>query len=456
MTRNPEFQRQLWLNWSPSLLAWSLGLSALVLALPLVLAPASERASYLGVTATAGLWMASAVYGSVLAGRSLAEEAGQNTWDWQRLSALSPWQMAWGKLLGSAVPAWMYTLWFALAVLFVSATWAGQAALGLHSVALAVLWGLGLQAWAMNSVLIGWGQREIPANRRRAALLPLLFLFFIPGPYLGRIYGSLLNGSERAVLWWGLDIGSKGMAYLFGALLLALGLLTLWRQLCARLDVRTLPWAWPLGLAASGFFVAGTLDAGLPALWKATAWIALAATAYAALQHVHSDLRSWRQVQWSASRGRWREMLQALPLWPVSWLLALAASLLLPLQPNAHEAGHGAGMVALLACLQLLRDGLILTGFALLAGRLRSPLAAFCMAWVVINIVLPLLALGLAGPGGAAAVQPAMALMFGDSGIPAIRDATAWVSLGLQLLLAAGWAAWIFRDRVLGFAHENG
>jgi hypothetical protein len=162
-TRNPEFQRQLWLNWRPSLMVWSLCLSALILALPLALAAPDRRAASLGMTALAGLWVAAVGYGSVLAGRSLREEASQNTWDWQRLSALWPWQMGWGKLLGAAVPAWLYALWFALVMLFVSATWPqvariGGLRLGLHAVALAALWGLGVQAWAMNSVLVAWGQ----------------------------------------------------------------------------------------------------------------------------------------------------------------------------------------------------------------------------------------------------------------------------------------------------------
>ena len=121
--RNPEFQRQLWLNWRPSLLAWSLGLSLLILAMPLALSSPKDLPGSLSMTAIAGVWVAAIVYGSVLAGRSLAEEASQNTWDWQRLSALSPWQMAWGKLLGAALPAWLYVLWFAMATAVIATVW---------------------------------------------------------------------------------------------------------------------------------------------------------------------------------------------------------------------------------------------------------------------------------------------------------------------------------------------
>jgi len=461
MTRNPEFQRQLWLNWRPSLLAWSLSLSALVLAVSLALSAPDNRAQSLGMMAMAGLWVATLFYGSVLAGRSLREEARQNTWDWQRLSALSPWQMGWGKLLGAAVPAWLYALWFALAILLVSAAWPkfmGGWQESLHVVALAVLWGLGLQAWAMNSVLMAWGQQDRPATSRQTQLLSgLLFLLLAPAAL--RNYATVTRGSASAALWWHMNIGYLGAAYLYGALLLALGLLALWRLLCMRLDVRTLPWAWPLGLAVCGFFAAGMEvdgatfgDTGLEVFSRLTAWFAMLGTALVALLHMDGHLRGWRQAQWAASRGRWREALQALPLWPVSWLLALLAAVAAPLWAGKLNPDFS----QLLVCLYLLRDVLILTGFALLAGRLRSPMAAFCIAWAVINIALPLLAWGVAGLAGVGIAQPVMGLIFRQSGAMGLHGAAPWVSLGVQLLLAAAWAGWVFRDRVLGFAREGG
>ena len=294
---NPEFKRQLWLNWRPSLLAWSLGLSLLVLALPIALSSPNGLPGSLSATAIAGLWIATGIYGSVLAGRSLAEEASQNTWDWQRLSALSPWQMAWGKLIGAALPAWLYALWFAIAIAGIATIWVLEQLSVPHMIGLAVVWGLGLQTWAMNSVLMSWGQHDSPVNRRRAALLPLLLLFFIPGPFLGRVYDNIFNSNDEAVLWWGMDVGGLGIAYLAGALVLALGLLGLWRMLCARLDVRTLPWAWPLGIVVTGIFAGGTFNGGLNAFLGCTAWVALLGTVYVALQHMDQHLRAWRQVQ---------------------------------------------------------------------------------------------------------------------------------------------------------------
>lgn len=459
-TFNPEFKRQLWLNWRPSLLGWSLGLSLLVLALPLAISAPKDLPGALSSTAIAGLWIAAALYGSVLAGRSLAEEASQNTWDWQRLSALSPWQMAWGKLLGAVLPAWLYALWFSIAIAGIASVWALEHLSVMHMIGLAVVWGLGLQTWAMNSVLMSWGQQDMPVNRRRAALLPLLLLFFIPGPFLGRVYDNIFENNDQVVLWWGLDVGGLGIAYLAGALMLGLGLLGLWRMLCARLDVRTLPWAWPLGIVVSGIFAGGTFsDGGLPAFLGSTAWIALLGTAYVALQHMGQHLRAWRQVQWSISRGHWREALEALPLWPVSLLLGLVVSILVMLLPSSHEPEltSGLGNFSVLMYLQLLRDCLLLTGFALLVGKLKSPMVAFVIAWLIINLAAPLLAYGVGGSATALFIQPVMTLWVSQieaTGRPWI-GLVPWVSLGVQILAVLAWVVYIFQERVLGFARSN-
>ena len=459
--RNPEFQRQLWLNWRPSLLAWSVGLTLLVMALPLALSEPKNLPGMLSSTAMAGLWFASALYGSVLAGRSLAEEASQNTWDWQRLSALTPWQMAWGKLLGAVLPAWLYVLWFAVALAIVATFWVLEPLSVPHMLGLAVLWGLGLQTWAMNSVLMSWGQQDMPVNRRRAAVLPLLLLFFIPGPFLGKVYDSIFENESEPVLWWGMDVGGLGLAYLAGGLVLALGLLGLWRMLCTRLDVRTLPWAWPLGIVVSGIFAGGTFNGGLPAFLGSTAWIALLGTVYVALQHMDQHLRAWRQVQWSVSQCHWREALEALPLWPVSLLLGLVVSILVIFMPDAYEVEMmGAlGSFSVLMYLQLLRDCLLLTGFALLAGKLKSPMVAFVIAWLILNVAAPLLAYGVAGVNGATLVQPVMSGWVNS--IDASGESSTWngvlpwVSLGIQILVVLGWVIHVFKDRVLGFARDN-
>lgn len=462
MTHNPEFQRQLWLNWRPAQLGWSLLLTALLLATPLALVDPKDRGHVLLVSALLGLWIAACGLGSVLAGRSLNEEARQHTWDWQRLSALTPWQMAWGKLLGAPLTAWLYVLWCTLALLIALAGEPARLLWGMHAVLQAVLCGLALQAWSMHSVLMGWGPQERPAHRIRTLLLPVLLLLVLPGPLLSRLTRQMFQEDTDTLLWWSLSLGSRGMVYLFGAVLLGLGLLALWRQLCTRLDVRTLPWAWPLGLCVAGLALGGLDMSGLQPYGAGrpgatsflawTTWLALAGTVYVCLNGMDEGLRSWRQVQWCLRQRRWRAALEALPLWPVSWLLALVAGGLWLLWPQSQaQALPGSAQLALLATAQLLRDAAVATGFALLAGRIKSPLAAFAITWLLINAVLPLLVLGVAGAEAARLAQPLVAALTQ----PMDTTQALWASLGLQVVLALAWLAHVFRQRVLGFAREQ-
>lgn len=439
MTRllhNPEFQRQLWLNWRPSLALWTLLLTGLILALPLALSSPRERLPNLGMTALIGLWAATTAYASMLAARSLSEELRHNTWDWQRLSALTPWQMAWGKLLGATVPAWLYAALFGLASVVTASAWEmlWSEHRAWHMLALAVLWGLGLQTWSMNTVLVRW--ESGPWQQRSLWLLVLLSLPFLLG---------LLRGLRKQLSpapWWGWDLGPWGLAYVLGVAALGLGLLALWRQLCQRLDVATLPWAWPLGLLAAGIASAGVWHSSLAHLWPHLAGLALLATAFIALQHMGGHARAWHQVRWSVQRQQWRAALSALPLWPVSWLLALVAATIAWAQPETSAQGWW----LLLACIQLLREGLILTGFALQAQRWKSPAAVFAVTWLVINLVLPLLALGTVGEAAATALQPLAVLLTTVPPPDALPRSWAWLALLAQLLLAALWVAWAARQ----------
>lgn len=436
-THNPEFQRQLWLNWRPSLALWTLLLTGLILGLPLALSSPRERLPNLGLTALTGLWIATTLYASVLAARSLREEIQQHTWDWQRLSALTPWQMAWGKLLGATVPAWLYAALFGVTSIVVASLWEmlWDTHRAWHLLALAVLWGLGVQTWAMNAVLVRWHSGLW--QRRSLGLLLVIGLPFLLG---------LLRGlPERAAWpWWGWDLGPLGLAYVLGCTTLGLGLLALWRQLCERLDVPTLPWAWPLGLTVAGVAGAGVWHHDVAALWPHLAAWALLGTAFIALQHMGSQARAWRQVLWCGQQGRWSAALAALPLWPVSWLLAVLAAVL----AWGHANTSALGWWLLLACAQLLREGLILTGFALQAQRWKSPGAVFAVTWLVINLLLPLLAWGAMGSTTATALQPLVVLMGEVAPVDALPRSLAWLALGAQLLLAVLWVRWAARQPV--------
>lgn len=436
MLNNPEFQRQLWLNWRPSLALWTVLLTSLILALPWVLSGPREQLANVGLTALFGLWGATVVYASVLASRSLSEEVRDNTWDWQRLSALSPWQMAWGKLLGATLPAWLYAALFGMTSIGVASVWdmLWGSDRAWHLVALAILWGLGMQTWAMNTVLVRWESR---VWQRRGLGLVVLLGFL---PAVVKLVGTFFESDHMP--WWGHDLGQWGTAYVLGAVTVGVGLLALWRQLCERLDVATLPWAWPVGLVVISFASAGLWHTEFGYFWPHLAGWALVASALIGLQHMASHARAWHQVQWSVQQGRWQAAAAALPLWPVSWLLAVLAAMVA--WGQASTTTHGWWL--LLASAQLLREGLILTGFALQGARWKSPMVVFGVTWLVINVLLPLLALGALGSVAATVLQPLVVLLGDAAPQDVLPRAWAWVTLAGQLLLALLWVVWAARS----------
>ena len=119
---NAEFRRNLWLELSTHRLV------ALPVALALVLAlvHAMSDDPWDSVAATSA-WIAAGflgVWGVRSAAESVADEMRARTWDAQRMSALGPWEMTWGKLVGSASFAWYGGL-LSLVVLLAAApgTW---------------------------------------------------------------------------------------------------------------------------------------------------------------------------------------------------------------------------------------------------------------------------------------------------------------------------------------------
>jgi len=111
---NPEFQRNLWLELP----------SHRLVAMPAVLVLvffgawlAGGSPSFAGA-AQILIALLLIVWGSRLAAEAVLAEVIGHTWDSQRMSALGPWEMTWGKLLGSTVFMWYGCAWCVAAFIF--------------------------------------------------------------------------------------------------------------------------------------------------------------------------------------------------------------------------------------------------------------------------------------------------------------------------------------------------
>ena len=443
---NPELRRQLWLNWRPTQLLWSALLVALVMALPAAMSPPDSRSVAMYMTATIGLWVAVLLFGPALASKSLRDEVAQRTWDWQRLSAITPWPMAWGKLLGSTLPAWLFAAWFAAVLVVLTQLDPSLRGYATPQVLLALLCGLALQAWAMAAELMTW--HRAPAASRIHGLVVLALL-----PIGGTLAGALsTDSSGDQHSFWGWSLPGHLWLTVLALIGLALGLLALWRLMCEQLDVPTLPWAWPLGLCVAGFTLAGISPrASLPFALAITACLALLGTGLMLLRTLSTGLADWRQTQHRVSLGHRRQALQRLPLWPVSWLLAaLCTALAMGLGMPDVMAAAAEHQELPLSLLWVLRDAGIATALALVVGRVKSPLGVFVTVWVVLNVLLPLIVTTIT-PTAAAWLNP----WAGQFNRPTGPLWLNWLALGVQAALVWAFVARLFTTRVRAFARPQ-
>ncbi|MEM1140223.1 MAG: hypothetical protein AAGH45_10110, partial [Pseudomonadota bacterium] len=102
--RNPELQRNLWLELTRPRM---IGASVVIVFLFLAFSGNQDVGSVVGGSLmTVILILVVFFWGSWMAAGSVVGEIRDRTWDAQRLSAIGPWTMVFGKLFGATSFAW--------------------------------------------------------------------------------------------------------------------------------------------------------------------------------------------------------------------------------------------------------------------------------------------------------------------------------------------------------------
>jgi len=265
---NPEFERNLWLEASPGRIAWAGVALAVIYA---ITALASARG--LGVMAGALSAVGAAVFvacgliwGARAAGGSVLDEIADRTWDFQRLSALEPWAMTWGKLFGAASLAWLCGL-SGLVVMAAGMLWLGARdaiTTPLFMAALAVL----VQAVCMGAALIG--VRKARAEGRAAqsrgvagGLVIGAVLLFVVATSDGFRHGAPVRDitqlftAKAPVAWWSLTFPAGSFRLAAAAAFAGWALAGAWRLMRLELQMRSAPVVWPVFLVFLAVFVGG-------------------------------------------------------------------------------------------------------------------------------------------------------------------------------------------------------
>lgn len=333
MIGNPEFRRNLWIQFSSTRVLVAALLTGLLLicALAADLALTTRRAFVPDITAFVARWLAIAIL-LFWAGRQAAgavlREIRARTWDAQRLSTLHPWTMAWGKLFGATSLAWATAIICAVAYLV-----AGVFERPLGGVAVTVAGILGYGVVCQATGLLASLARLTGRPGERGG-----------GTTLAHAVGLVATGLLGAFVVWGLENEGRWFGHRLGEE--ALRLITIWhfgvwtivgvyRRMRRELQMRSTPWVWLAFLAAIVVYGEGlAYGRGQPniALLLPTAIVLLMLWAMTLIEA--KDPLTLRQCLEACGQGRWRHAATLVPLWLVTYVvfaLVVAISIALAL-----------------------------------------------------------------------------------------------------------------------------
>ncbi len=294
---NPELQRNLWLEATPRRLAFiAAGVAGVFIAVWLL---DRGRHAYAVTLAGSLVFFATALAWAPRAARAaVTDEVRGGSWDFQRLCALSPWEMTWGKLAGATARPWVgAALGLGLAALQLAST---------SSLRHAGFWVLVALGLAVTLQASGLATGLIDVRRARASgrplsgrapglLLLMLGLFSLAGlvwmrARVGRVLGQLAlhagDGAPATPVWWyGHAFGPLGFAALSLMALAIWALVWAWRLMRLELQFVNAPWLWASFLALAGLYVIG-FDPGDAVTSPGAARLSAAAHLWAGLAYV--------------------------------------------------------------------------------------------------------------------------------------------------------------------------
>jgi hypothetical protein len=330
---NPEFRRNLWLQFSPLRLAIAPAAVGIVLLLVWLVSDNSYA-----LVAHAAEWyflIIVLLWGTRRAADLVAEEVAGGTWDSQRMSALGAWTMTWGKFIGGISYVW-YSAGFAFAVRLWAQNADGmtpfQGSTGIENLDLL---GVGLFGQSVSFLASLVLLRKQVGRRRLGVTLSqftgLLAAAIVPG----HIDIGWFQHNLPAIDWYGRAYRGPLFALVSLALFLGWSLFGGYRLMRSELQFRSMPWAW-LGFAlflmvyGDGLLYRLIVDGDDPfTYWSILPFGLAYFMTYAALFLEPKDVVRYRAFAAALEAGQVPRALTLLPQWVP--IFVVAAMLGIPL-----------------------------------------------------------------------------------------------------------------------------
>jgi hypothetical protein len=390
---NPELLRNLWLELTPRRVAQM----AVVLGLILLTVNVSPIMQ-VGTAAEYLFYGIVVLWGTRDAAQAVVGEIRERTWDFQRLSALTPFEMTLGKLLGATSYVWFGGL-ICLSVVVVEEIRAGSPFVW-QSLFYYLALGLLSQAVALFASLIAVRRRQTRTafNVFQYQAAGLLAAYFA-------VQGWREISTGRAVsdvVWWGSAIDRE--AFFLVSLGLALGwaLIGCYRLMRLELQVENRPTLWLafcLFMAAylSGFEAMSLFGLAVPpvdllSLRLAIATAALASLTYIAILFEPKDPVLYRWLGDMLAKGRHAAVMSRLQCWMVAYAAAMTGAIALVFLGTSGVLPHAILVLPLVIAAMgfLTRDLGVFLFFGLATSSKRGDMPAM-VTLAVLYLLLPVL-----------------------------------------------------------------
>lgn len=310
---NPELQKNIWIGLSATKVWLLLAVHFLFYALVLV-SGATQEATFKAYAAQSAALLL--IFGVVVASRvtaSMREELRDHTWDWLRLSSLTPTQIVLGKLFGAAAMWWIAI--FVNAVIYV---FTFQDLASLHSLSYHIAVYLGAVVTAA-----GCGTLLVNLINRGGLVLVIVLLGIVSTPI-----SMLMGRANFQGLWWGCAVTQEQLAiwwFPLGALLsiwLAIRLVRR-RMLIESLPIELLVLLMFTLIFSAGFFLPlENISLSVFAAAQLMFWMSLACSFLAAVMVPPSRPQVARLIG-RIERSQWRRFCADLPGWAVPFICAV-------------------------------------------------------------------------------------------------------------------------------------
>ena len=405
---NPELQRGLWLELTPSRLI----ATPVVIVLLLAGAYAELPPTVAATIARSVIWLLLVLWGSRLAAESVGDEIAGRTWDVQRLSAQSPWGLTLGKLCGGTAYAWYGAAICGAALLLMQAPNAGQILLG------SIIGGLSSQTIAIFIMLTF--QRFDPQGRRAHttfAQIAAIILSWESGAFATLPSNSVLPvhtlrpALPDTIAWYGWDFDPAQFVAVMQFAIIAWLIFGAMRLIRRELGFVDGPFGWTVFSIYSVAVVAGFVprDALQYAVaqsqfartligFQSLVWLVPEILTYIALFGTPVSRVGLRKLSVAFAARDWRGVWHNLPGWVPSAGLALLAGLVPTIRVTAWLLGDKSCDAPdnILAPIPLVVFGFLLRDIALVyllrLAYLRRTAAALLIMFVMLYVApIPLL-----------------------------------------------------------------